>query len=65
MNVIETQAGMTRDRSRILLEIILVLETASNVNFWISKLMFQTFQVHILDLNVHNLLSHSLLLNLN
>ena len=55
---------MTREYSRIFLKVILVLETRSKyISYFKTK--FWIFQVHILDLNVFKLLSHSLLLDLN
>ena len=40
------------------------LDTTLKVHFETEKNDFCMFQVHILDLNVHNFLSHSLLLDL-
>ena len=39
--MIESQAGMAREYSRISLKVILVLKQPSKVNFWTSKLIFE------------------------
>ena len=56
---------MAREYSEIFLKVTLVLENLSKVQIRTSKLIFRFFLVHILDLNVLKLLSHSLKLDLN
>ena len=56
---------MTREYFAIFLKVMLVLENLSKVDFGMSKLIFECFKIHILDLNCHFGLSHSLKLDLN
>jgi len=52
--MIQNEAGMTQEHSRICLKVMLVLKQPSKVNVWTSKLIFECFRARFWISILHN-----------